>query len=129
MKQYKYKWTRWAAVTGMVVVLTSGCSIGTKEQSQQIDPPPAGADAMATAAQVEKAPIANPMQVNIFAKDEKGFLAPISIQVEKSADVAKKALEYMVEGGPSQGQLPSGFTSVLPKGTEVRQININKDQK
>lgn len=130
MKQYKYKWTRWAAVTGMVVMLTSGCSIaGTKEQSQQIDPPPAGADAMATAAKVEKAPIANPMQVNIFAKDEKGFLAPIAIQIEKSSDVAKKALEYMVEGGPSQGQLPSGFTSILPKGTEVRSININKEQK
>ncbi|MCZ8513305.1 GerMN domain-containing protein [Paenibacillus filicis] len=130
MKQYKYKWMRWAAVTGMVMVLASGCSvIKTKEQSQQIDPPPVGADAMAAGAKAVTAPIVNPMQVNIYARDEKGFIAPIVIQVEKSESVAKTALEYMVDGGPSQGRLPSGFKSVLPKGTQVKQINISKDQK
>lgn len=129
MKQYK--WIRWAAVTGIVMLLTSGCSmLNTKEHSQQIDPPPTGADSMATSAATSaKASIVNPMQVTIYAKDEKGFIAPISIQVEKSEGTAKKALEYMIEGGISEGHLPAGFTSVIPKGTEIKGINILKEQK
>lgn len=130
MKSFRYKWTRWAAVTSVVVLLTSGCSaLNSKEQSQQIDPPPVGADAMAASAKAVSAPLVNPMQINIYARDEKGFIAPIVLQVEKTESVAKRALEYMVEGGPAQGQMPSGFTSILPKGTEVRQVNIVKDQK
>ncbi|PUA35703.1 stage II sporulation protein [Paenibacillus elgii] len=127
MKQYKG--IRWAAVVGMVVLLASGCSLpGKKEQSQQIDPPPAGADAMATSGKVSQT-IANPMQVTVYAKDEKGFVAPIAVQVEKSQGAARKALEYMVDGGPVQGRLPAGFTSLLPKGTEIKGINIVEDQK
>lgn len=122
MKQYK--WTRWAAVTGIVVLLTSGCSEATKEQSQPIDPPQTGREAGAMGAQAVSAAIANPMQVTVYAKDEKGFVAPIALQVEKTEGTAKRALEYMVEGGPSQGQLPAGFTSLLPKGTEIKGISI-----
>lgn len=127
MKQYK--WIRWAAAVGMVALLASGCSpLGKKEQSQQIDPPPAGADAMATSGKVSQT-MANPMQVTVYAKDEKGFVAPIAVQVEKSQGAARKALEYMVDGGPVQGRLPAGFTSLLPKGTEIKGINIVEDQK
>ncbi|MFB6363717.1 GerMN domain-containing protein [Paenibacillus elgii] len=127
MKQYK--WIRWAAAVGMVVLLASGCSLpGKKEQSQQIDPPPAGADAIATSGKVSRT-IANPMQVTVYAKDEKGFVAPIAVQVEKTQGAARKALEYMVDGGPVQGRLPAGFTSLLPKGTEIKGINIVEDQK
>ncbi|KEQ22630.1 GerMN domain-containing protein [Paenibacillus tyrfis] len=127
MKQYKG--IQWAAVVGMVVLLASGCSLlGKKEQSQQIDPPPAGADAMATSGKVSQT-IANPMQVTVYAKDEKGFVAPIAVQVEKTQGAARKALEYMVDGGPVQGHLPAGFTSLLPKGTEIKGINIVEDQK
>lgn len=122
MKQYK--WTRWAAVTGIVVLLASGCSEATKEQSQPIDPPQTGTDAGAAGAKAVLAAIANPMQITVYAKDEKGFVAPIALQVEKTEGTAKRALEYMVEGGPSQGRLPAGFTSLLPKGTEIKGINI-----
>lgn len=122
MKQYK--WIRWAAVTGIVVLLTSGCSEATKEQSQPIDPPQTGADAAATGAQAVSAAMENSMQVTVYAKDEKGFVAPIAIRVEKTEGTAKRALEYMVEGGPSQGRLPAGFTSLLPKGTEIKGISI-----
>lgn len=123
-----YQWTRLAAVTGIgVMLVTSGCSVlKPKEQSQPIDPPQAGADAAATSAKASGVTIANPMQVTVYAKDEKGFVAPIAIQVEKTESTAKRALEYMVEGGPSQGQLPAGFVSLLPKGTQVKGININQ---
>jgi germination protein M len=124
MKQQK--WTRLAAVTSIVVMLATGCSVlDKKEQSQPIDPPQAGA-AEAGGAKAVSAPIANPMQITVFAKDEKGLLAPIALQVEKSESVARKALEYLVEGGPAQGQMPAGFTSVLPKGTKIKDLNIKE---
>ncbi|WP_028547640.1 GerMN domain-containing protein [Paenibacillus sp. UNC451MF] len=129
MKQYK--WTQWAAVGSIVVLLTSGCSVlGTKEHSQSIDPPPTGADASATTAKPVTAPvIQNPMPVTVYAKDGNGLVAPVSLNVEKSVEVAKKALEAMVDGGRSATQLPAGFTPLISKGTQVKGIDIVKDQK
>ncbi|MFE5320196.1 GerMN domain-containing protein [Paenibacillus sp. NPDC056579] len=129
MKQYR--WTRWAAVTGIVVLLTSGCSVlGTKEQSQSIDPPPTGADASSNTAKPVTAPVVqNPSSVTVYAKDANGFVAPISLNVEKSVEVAKKALEAMVDGNPAAQQMPAGFTALISKGTTVKGINIMKDQK
>ncbi len=43
----RYYWTRWLAAGSVVVLLTSGCSLGSKRQSQPIDPPPASAETMA----------------------------------------------------------------------------------
>ncbi|MCZ8519132.1 MULTISPECIES: GerMN domain-containing protein [Paenibacillus] len=129
MKQYQ--WTRLAAAAGLVVLLTSGCSLlESKNQSLQIDPPQTtGMEAVPTSGKATVQTIANPMQITIYAKDEKGFVAPIALQVEKTESTARRALEYMVDGGAVQGQLPAGFTSLLPKGTEVKDIDINKEQK
>jgi len=129
MKQYR--WTRWAALTSIVVLLTSGCSvIGSKEQSRPIDPPPTGADAAAADVKaVNASVIQDPLSVTIYAKDYNGFIAPVGIHVEKSVEVAKKALESMVEDGGAAGMLPAGFTAVIPKGTTVKGINILKEQK
>lgn len=127
-----YKWIRRAAVAGMVVLLTSGCSVlGTKEHSQSIDPPPTGADANAAgdAKPVTAPVIQNPSQITVYAKDDNDFIAPVGINVEKSVDVAKKALEAMVDGNPASAQMPAGFKAVIPKGTTVKGINILKDQK
>jgi germination protein M len=128
-----YKWMRWAAVTGIAAMITSGCSIlGTKDVSQPIDPPPVGTSldvngnqAVATTA----APAADQMEITVYAKDAQGFVAPVSIKMPKSESVAKKALEYMVDGGPAKSVLPAGFTGLIPQGTQVKSMNIIKDQK
>ncbi|MEK8131304.1 GerMN domain-containing protein [Paenibacillus filicis] len=121
---------RWAAVTGLIMVMTTGCSIlETKEQSKQIDPPQGGVEAKATGARVTVPELVNPMSLTVYAKDERGFVAPVTVQIEKAVDTAKKALEYMVSGGPSEGRMPAGFTALLPKGTEVKGINVISDQK
>ncbi|MBE1443514.1 MULTISPECIES: GerMN domain-containing protein [unclassified Paenibacillus] len=129
MKQYR--WTQWAAVGSIVVLLTSGCSVlGTKEHSQSIDPPPTGADASAMTAKPVTAPvIQNPMPVTVYAKDSNGLVVPVSLNVEKSVEVAKKALEAMVDDGRSNSQLPTGFTPLISKGTQIKGIDIVKDQK
>jgi germination protein M len=126
-----YKWTRLAAVTGLVALLASGCSLlGEKEHSRSIDPPPIGADASAaTVKTVSGQTMQNPSPVTVYAKDPNGFIAPIGITVEKSVDIAKKALESMVDGGPATGHMPAGFTAVIPKGTVIKGINLVKDQK
>jgi germination protein M len=126
-----YKWTRLAAVTGLVTLLASGCSLlGEKEHSRSIDPPPIGADASApTVKTVSGQTIQNQSPVTVYAKDPNGFIAPIGITVEKSVDIAKKALESMVEGGPGTEHMPAGFTAVIPKGTLITGIDILKDQK
>ncbi|SDD26130.1 germination protein M [Paenibacillus sp. UNCCL117] len=121
---------RWAAVTGLIMVMTTGCSmLETKEQSRQIDPPQGGVEAKATSGHVSVPELVNPMQLTVYAKDEKGFVAPVTVQIEKAVDTAKKALEYMVDGGPAEGRMPAGFRALLPKGTEVKGINIIPDQK
>jgi germination protein M len=126
-----YRWIRMAALTGIIALLASGCStLGTKEQSQPIDPPPTGADAAAvTVKSVNGTVIPNPSTITIYAKDGNGFLAPIALQVEKSVEVAKKALESMVEDGAAAKSMPNGFSGILPKGTTIKGINILKDQK
>jgi germination protein M len=126
-----YKWTRLAVLTGLVIWIASGCSLsGNKEHSQSIDPPPTDADTSANAAKAASgSAIRNPSSVTVYARDNNGFIAPIGITVEKSVDIAKKALEAMVEDGPAAGQMPSGFTAVIPKGTSVKGINLVKDQK
>lgn len=124
------KWAKWAAVTSIGLMLTAGCSVlEPKEQSQPIDPPQSGAEGASANVQPVGAAVANPMAVTIYARDERGMLAPIAIEVEKTMEPAKLALEYMVEGGPAAGKIPAGFSSVLPKGTVVKGINIVKDQK
>ncbi|WP_159881116.1 GerMN domain-containing protein [Paenibacillus puerhi] len=121
---------RWAAVTGLIMVMTTGCSLlDTKEQSLQIDPPQGGVEAKATSGHAGVSELANPMQLTVYAKDELGYVAPVTFRIEKAVDTAKKALEYMVDGGPAEGRMPAGFTSLLPKGTQVKGINIIADQK
>ncbi|PZE19940.1 GerMN domain-containing protein [Paenibacillus xerothermodurans] len=126
-----HKWTRFAAVTGIVVLLASGCSIPeTKEHTQSIDPPPTGAESDAGPAQAVSGSVAQvASSVTVYATDANGFVAPVGVMVDTSVEVAKKALEVMVEDGPSAGKLPSGFTAIIPKGTTVKGIDIKKDQK
>jgi germination protein M len=129
MKQYP--WIRMAAVTVISTLLASGCSmLGTKEHSQPIDPPPTGAASVpiqpVTAKVVQSQ---NLSPITIYSRDANGFIAPISIQAEKSIEVAKVALESMVDGGAASKSLPSGFTALIPKGTTIKGINIVKDQK
>jgi germination protein M len=125
-----YNWIRWAAVTGMVMLIASGCSIlGEKDAKQSIDPPPAGADAVNVQDVSAVAKSADLMRVTIYAKDGKGFVAPITIHLPKTEAIAKKALEYMVDGGPGQSMLPEGFSELIPQKTEIKAINILKDSK
>lgn len=128
------KWIGWVAVPAVIMLLASGCSlIKSEDATQGIDPPPAGAnvDAGQPSQPVNAAENAPQPQteVTVYFKDEKGFVAPLSMRIPKSESIAQKSLELMVDGGPGQAMLPKGFTALLPKGTQVKPLNIVADQK
>ncbi|NQX69604.1 GerMN domain-containing protein [Paenibacillus alba] len=126
-------WIRSAAIAGVIVLLTTGCSVlGTGKKSDIDAPPTTGAevDAKTTSAAVTIDMIdENSSQMTVYVKDAKGFVAPLSLGLPKSVSVAKTTLEYMVDGGPVASLLPSGFQALLPKGTKIVSLNITSDKR
>lgn len=147
--EQKYRQVSWISrvmVVGLIVVLASGCSLlKSKGESKSIDPPPlnanlanenvTGASAIANteATNLDKTNTTDAKtgtaQVTLYFKDANGYVAPISMNLPSKVQIAQEALEYLVEDGPAQALLPAGFTGLLPKGTQVKGINIVPDQK
>ncbi|MDF2721838.1 MAG: germination and sporulation [Paenibacillus sp.] len=129
------KWTKWAAIAGVTVMLTSGCSLLKSKESAQIDPPQSltgtnttaggkGTEAVATGASVQQG-----VPITLYMKDKNNYVAPVTVQVPKTDAVARKTLEYMVEDGAGKGIVPADFKALLPKGTTIKGLDINKDKK
>jgi len=116
------------AVAGLALMLSTGCSaINNKESGQSIDPPPTEAesvmgDSIAVTAE-------NGRQATLYFKDSMGLVAPVTMYIPKTVSIAKKSLEYMVDGGPGMAALPEGFQALLPQGTIVKGLDIKADQK
>ncbi|MFD0869735.1 Spore germination protein gerM [Chlamydia abortus] len=125
------KGVRRAAITGAIILLVTGCSANKSEESQFIDPPPVSAEEMMnrtvneTAAQEQAG---NTFRATLYFKDDKGFVAPISLNLPWEEGIARKSLEYMVEGGPGEALLPEGFSALLPAGTQMT-VNIDQETK
>ncbi|MBP1995907.1 GerMN domain-containing protein [Paenibacillus eucommiae] len=128
-------WFRTAAIAGVIVLMTTGCSLFGAGEKNQIDPPQAEAGAGGEAelqttsgtAVVETSENLTPMTV--FVKDAKGFVTPVSLDLPKTPSVARTTLEYMVKDGPVSNMLPAGFEALLPQGTVVKGIDIKAENK
>ncbi|MFC0212651.1 GerMN domain-containing protein [Paenibacillus chartarius] len=120
-----YKWIGWGAVTGAIVILSTGCSLLGSGNKLSIDPPPAGyetsanAGGQAVAVSAKPTEVKDAQQTTVYLKDSYGFIAPVTLALPKTTAVATQALQYMVDGGPVSGLLPEGFTAPLPKGTKL----------
>jgi germination protein M len=131
------KWIRIAALTGAIVLLTTGCSLWGSKNSNQIDPPQSETGAAAVSGTVSGTSSGtmtinmaeSQNQMTLFAKDAKGFVAPISLTLPKTQSPARTTLEYMVKGGPVDSLLPSGFEALLPQGTIIKGVNILAEKK
>lgn len=120
---------RLTVIVAITAMLSTGCSLlDKKEGTASIDPPPSGADSMMVNG---PAPVnaETGRQVTLYFKDPEGLVAPVSMYIPKTVEVAKKSLEYMVQGGPGMTSLPTGFQALLPAGTTVKGINIKTDSK
>jgi len=120
----------------------SGCSLKT-EESQAIDPPPSEAQVMmdqtdgsavkagqaGQAGQAVTGPAVSRKAgsaVELYVKDSGGYVVPISVPLPESGNRPLTALQYLVEGGPGAALLPQGFTELLPKGTRVLSLSVDK---
>src|SRR5699024_402390 len=59
----------------------------------------------------------------LYLIDADGMVAPQTVELPKSEQVATQAMEYLVKGGPVTDILPNGFEAVLPQGTEILGLN------
>lgn len=113
------------------MVLT-GCNLG-QSSSGQIDPPPADVESQmlagtdtSTMAQVDVEEAVS----TVYLKNEQGLLAPVSLHLPTGTqqDKMTRALGMLVENGPYRSLLPSGFTGVLPAGTEVKAVTVKAEE-
>ncbi|AOZ91945.1 GerMN domain-containing protein [Paenibacillus crassostreae] len=123
---------------GLLVVpmIVAGCS-GFSSQSMEIDPPPAQVEADMLQSINDSLPQAKSEQLSptslVFLTEQHGLLAPVSLGLppmdNKDNLPLRQSLEAMVKNGPYAAYLPQGFTGVLPEGTEVKMISVDKEQK
>lgn len=67
------------------------------------------------------------VQRELYLLDKNGLVVPQTVTVPKTVEVAKQALEYLVDGGPITEMLPNGFRAVLPAGTMINGVNLKDD--
>jgi germination protein M len=60
----------------------------------------------------------------LYLLDKNGYVVPQTVTLPKNVEVAKQALEYLVDGGPITELLPNGFRAVLPAGTMINGVNL-----
>ncbi|SFB39843.1 germination protein M [Cohnella sp. OV330] len=126
------------AAGGLAVAVT-GCSITGVEKtaSDPIDAPPAVVEnQMLQAADDAMAPMggsAIPDGLTVYLKDSKGYVAPMTLDRSKQESATGpnapeiEALAWMTADAKLAGQLPPGFTPVLPKGTVVSKVVKNPE--
>ncbi|OZQ81472.1 hypothetical protein CA598_26675 [Paenibacillus sp. VTT E-133291] len=67
-------------------------------------------------------------RTTVFLEDGNGLLAPVSLSLPKSKDSSaiKNSLMALVSKGKYASSVPEGFQGVLPAGTEVKDVTIDK---
>ncbi|MFD5022852.1 GerMN domain-containing protein [Paenibacillus sp. NPDC058367] len=67
-------------------------------------------------------------RTTVFLEDGNGLLAPVSLSLPKSKDSSalKNSLMALVSKGEYASSVPEGFLGVLPAGTEVQSVTVDK---
>jgi germination protein M len=67
-------------------------------------------------------------RTTVFLEDGNGLLTPVSLSLPKSKDSSalKNSLLALVSKGEYASSVPEGFQGVLPAGTEVKDITVDK---
>ncbi|RUT28481.1 hypothetical protein EJP77_17880 [Paenibacillus zeisoli] len=139
MKSFPRIQTTAAAGLLAIPLLLSGCGIFGSQGAAQIDPPPANVEAqmLQTADQVNqtsssgKTSTENTNQTTVYLKNDQGLLAPVSLNLPKGSKEGKlnQVMESLVQDGTYASSIPEGFQGVLPKGTQVTHVSVDKKQK
>lgn len=114
-----------------IPLLLAGCMFGQeKESTKPIDPPPADANldnATPVGAGQEKNTDKQEKTtgMELYFMTDTGHVAPYTLSLPASTGIAKEVLKFMVKEGPGASMLPKGLMPILPKGTEVKALNIS----
>ncbi|GIO57999.1 MULTISPECIES: GerMN domain-containing protein [Paenibacillus] len=122
-----------------VPVILSGCGLfGTHSASEDIDAPPKAveeqmlnmSDGTGTTGAKAKAELTG-TPTTVYLADGNGMLAPVTLGLPEVKDKTSVQLsvETLVSGGAYAKYIPEGFTGVLPAGTEVKKVTVDKDNK
>ncbi|GGF59502.1 spore germination protein GerM [Paenibacillus albidus] len=138
-----------AACLLAVPLVLSGCSLFGSE-SASVDPPPSEVEAqmlqvsgnttldsgvIGPVTQIsseggKEAPVSNSSgtRATVFLEDANGLLAPVSMNLPKGELAAnlKDSLTALVDKGAYASMLPAGFAGVLPAGTAVENVTLDK---
>lgn len=132
------KWNRLLRNTSAAGILAfslllTACNPFVAKSSGQIDPPPADVEFQmleSLEAQDQTSLGTNGTMSTVYLENENGLLAPVALQLpeEDSSTHLTRALESLVKDGPYAKLVPEGFMGVLPEGTEVKAITLQKEQ-
>jgi len=123
------------AVLGVSAILLSGCGLfGPEKEVSSIDAPPlsevtvelpgAATDADDSLAVQGPEGVQETWERTVYLADANGYVVPVSLTLPKVEGPAKQVLSYMVKGGPVESMLNSGFSAILPEGTQVKGLLI-----
>lgn len=113
----------------LALLLSAGCSLGGKEESQPIDPPQdiqvnlGGEQFLTSLNQISEEP---KISISMYFKDPDGYVVPMKMSFPDTPSPAKVTLRYMVQNGPGEQMLPAGFIGLIPYGTEILGMDINE---
>ncbi|WP_082233665.1 GerMN domain-containing protein [Halobacillus massiliensis] len=123
--------------------LLSGCFFEGEQSMEDMDGPPEEEVNTETTAEVaedneagtekgteedgKEEEAAGTVERELYLLDSNGMVVPQTLEIPASKEVAAQALEYLVKDGPVSELLPSGFSAVLPAGTQIKGVNLKED--
>ncbi|CDQ18224.1 germination protein M [Halobacillus karajensis] len=146
MKKYGYKPLILTVFLVLCAGLLSGCLFEGEQSLEKMDtpeeaastPPDPSSDEPQSKGEGEEAEgtgeagetedeSAGTVSREVYLLDANGMVAPQTLELPASEEVATQVLEYMVKDGPVTNLLPNGFEAVLPAGTEINGVNAKED--
>ena len=71
----------------------------------------------------------NSLEHEIFMVNKDNYVAKCNVKIEDNKDVTDKVrtlLEYLIIGGKKESEIPNGFRSIIPSGTEIKSIELKE---
>lgn len=117
-----------------VPLVLSGCGLFGAGPAAQIDPPPSDIETQMLQSLESSDQTSLELEESlstVYLQDEQGWLAPVSLHLPSGEAQSRvgRQLEMLVKDSPYQALIPSGFSGVLPAGTQVEAVTIKEDEK